>query len=136
MKNFLARVFLALLCLGAGSALADPGTADNKIGSAANVSPVDCSGTVVTGGTAVNAIAASPGVHGFIIANLDVTEALWVSFTGAATVNTIGSFPISSGTVTTLAGAGSFSSIVGAGFNTNLSVNATTSGHKFSCVRW
>lgn len=132
MKKLLIALFLLLPV----AANADPGTADVKIGSAANVTPVSCSGTIATGGTAQNAIVGYPGLHGFIIANLDATEALWVSFVGTAAVNTIDSFPISSGTATTLAGAGSFSSIVGAGFNTNISVNATTTGHKFSCVKW
>lgn len=136
MKNFIAGLILSLVCFVAGPAFADPGTADVKIGSAANVSPVDCSGTIASGTVAQNAITASPGLHGFIIANIDATEALWVSFTGAAAVAIAGSFPVAAGSATTFANAGMFFSPVGAGFNGNVSVNATTSAHKFSCVKW
>lgn len=133
MKNFFVRAILIFLFLAPVSALADVG---QPISSVSGVTPVDCSGTIASGTTAQTAIAASPGLHGFIIANIDATEALWVSFTGTAAVATSGSFPIAAGTALTFANSGTFASPIGAGFNTNVSVNATTSAHKFTCVKW
>ncbi len=133
MKNFLAGLVLVLLCLGSAPAFADVG---QPISGVSGVTPVDCSGTIASGTVAQNAITASPGLHGFIIANLDATEALWMSLTGVAAVATVGSIPIAAGSATTFANAGIFFSPLGAGFNGNVSLNATTSAHKFSCVKW
>lgn len=130
-KPFLLALILFMLNFDA--VWADVG---QPVSGVSGITPVDCSGTVVTGTTAVTPITGSPGLHGFIITNLDVTEALWVSFTGTAAVATVGSHPLAAGAATTFAGAGSFASPLGAGFNTNISVNATTAGHKFSCTKW
>lgn len=107
-----------------------------------NVTPTDCSGTVVTGGTAVNAFAANPNIHGFTIANIDNVsgggsgEPVWISFTGTATAGAVGSYPLAPGAATTFASIGTFTTPIGFGSNKALSVNAATSGHKFSCTWW
>lgn len=111
------------------------GTAQT-VQSAVNVTPTDCSGFITTGGTAQNAFAASATRHGFTILNFDTTEPLWISFTGTATANTVGSYPIAAATSTTFASAGSFTSPLGFGMNTALSVVAATTGHKWSCTWW
>jgi hypothetical protein len=112
--------------------LAGPALAQTPVGP---VTPRACDlTTVATGGTAVNAIASGP-VNGFYITNpltltdegIAAAEPLLVNPVGAATaaanVNTIAlppgstynGVPLSAGPV---------------------SVNAVTSGHKFTCVRW
>lgn len=101
-----------------------------------NVKPLDCSGSITTGGTAQNAFAATANLHGFIISNIDTSEPLWISFTGTAAAGAAGSFPLSTATPTTFTSAGSFSSPIGFGINTTLSVVATTTSHKYSCVKW
>lgn len=106
------------------------------VSSAVNVAPTDCSGSITTGGTAQNAFTASATRHGFTIVNFDTTEPLWVSFTGTAVANTVGSYPIAAATATTFAGAGSFTSPLGFGMSTALSVVAATTGHKWSCTTW
>ena len=112
-------------------ALSGPVFAQN---SAVNVAPIDCSATVVVGGTAVNAFGVSSGRRAFQIANIDTTEVMWISFTGTAVAGGVGSFPLAPATATTFAGLSSYYSTFG--FNTALSVVAATSGHKFSCTRW
>lgn len=105
--------------------------------SAARAVPVDCSGTIVTGLTAVQAIPAGSNIQGFHVANLDTTEALWRSQTGAAAVvGAVGSEPTAAGTATTFANAGSYTTPETLHPNTGLSLNATTSGHKFTCFYW
>ena len=84
----------------------------------------------------VNAFTASGVKHGFVIANTDTTEVMWISFTGTATAGAAGSYPLAPATATTFSGLSSFSSPFGFGMNTALSVVAATSGHKFSCTRW
>jgi hypothetical protein len=114
----------------------------NSIGSvnlAANVTATDCSGTVVTGGTAVNAFTAQTTLHGFTIANYDTShndEVLWISFTTTAAASTAGSYPLPAPTATSFAGFGSFTAPPGFGLNHALSVVAATSGHAFSCTWW
>lgn len=111
----------------------------NSIGTTqlpANVTATDCSGTVSTGGTAVNAFAAQTTLHGFTILNDDTSEPLWISFTTTAAAATAGSYPLAAATATTYAGANSFTSPPGFGTNHALSVVATTTGHKFSCTWW
>lgn len=89
--------------------------------------------TVVTGGTAVVAI--SGASNGYYIANpasatdqgLGSTEALYVDTTQAATT-------AGSGTNAALAAGQPFYGI--AGSNVSVSVNAASSGHAFTCVRW
>lgn len=99
-----------------------------------NVGPGDCSGTITTGGTAQNMLAAATNRSGFQVFNLDTTEVMWISFTGTATPNTQGSFPLPPASATTFAGGGSYYSNVG--FNKAISVVAATTGHKFSCTNW
>lgn len=100
-----------------------------------NVTPTDCSGTVTSGGTAQNAISASATIHGYEIVNIDTTaECLNISKTGTAAANTAGSACLAPATSTTT--GGSYNTPLGAGFNTNLSVIAATTGHKFTCTRW
>lgn len=102
---------------------------------ASNVAPIDCSGAIVEGGTAQNAHAAQPNLHGVVVANVDTTEVMWISFTGTAAASAAGSFPLAPATATTFAGLSAFSP-AGLGYNTALSVVAATTGHKFSCMRW
>lgn len=104
-----------------------------------NVTPTSCSGTIASGGTPQNALAASSTRHGFVIANTDASagsgEPLWISFTGAAAPNTAGSYPLSAPTSsTTFSGLTSFTAPYG--WNTALSIVAATTGHKFSCTAW
>lgn len=99
-----------------------------------NTAPIDCSGTITTGGTAQNAFAANQFVNGFQVINLDTTEPLWISFTGVAVAGATGSYPLPAATASTFVGAGSYYSMIG--FNKALSVIAATTSHKFSCTRW
>lgn len=122
-----------------GSAVTQPvsGTVTNN--NAVNVTLNDCSGTVVTGGTAVNAFTAQTTLHGFTIFNYDTAhndEVLWISFTTTAAALTAGSYPVPAPTATSFAGGGSFTSPPGMGSNHALSVVAATSGHAFSCTWW
>lgn len=114
--------------LGAGTANV------GNVGGTSNVTPVDCSGTITSGGTAQNAFAAQSTLRGYVIMNLDTTEGMWISFTGTAAASTAGSYFL--GTASTISGGGSFSSPLGYGQNTALSVVAATTAHKFSCTRW
>lgn len=106
------------------------------VSSAANVTLTDCSGTVATGGTAVNAFTAQTTLHGFTIVNTNTTEVMWISFTTTAAASTAGSYPIPSPAATTFAGGGSYTSPPGMGTNHALSVVAATTGHTFSCTWW
>jgi hypothetical protein len=102
----------------------------------ANVTATDCSATVVTGGSAVNAFTAQTTLHGFTIANIDTTEVMWISFTTTAAASGTGSYPLPAATATTFSGFGSFTAPPGFGLNHALSVVAATNGHKFSCTWW
>jgi hypothetical protein len=105
-----------------------------------NVTPTNCSSTITSGGTAQNAIAATATIHGFTIANIDTSagsgEPLWISFTTTAAASTAASYPLAAPTATTFAGLSSFTTPLGFGMNTALSVIAATTGHKFSCTYW
>jgi hypothetical protein len=102
----------------------------------ANVTATDCSATVVTGNSAVNAFTAQTTLHGFTIANIDTTEVMWISFTTTASASGTGSYPLPAATATTFAGFGSFTAPPGFGLNHALSVVAATNGHKFTCTWW
>lgn len=108
--------------------------------SVVNVTPTNCSGTITSGGTAQNAFAAAATIHGFTIANIDSTagsgEVLWISFTTTAAASTAASYPLSAPAATTFTGLSSFTSPLGFGMNTALSIVGATTGHKFSCVTW
>lgn len=101
-----------------------------------NVTLTDCSGTVATGGTAVNAFTAQTKLRGFTIVNTNTSEVMWISFTTTAAASTAGSYPIPAPTATTFAGGGSFTTPPGMGTNHALSVVAATNGHSFSCTWW
>lgn len=106
------------------------------IGGAPNITPADCSVTVTTGGTAQNAITAGAVLRGITIMDIDTgkTEGIWISFTATAAPNTTQSFYIPPYSATS--GAGSYTTPLGFGFNTSLSVYAATTGHKISCTKW
>lgn len=126
MKRLLALIAALSLLSGQAFAQTKP---------VSNVRPADCSGTITLGGTAQDAIAASNnGRNGFVIANIDTTEVMWISFTGTAAAAALGSYPLAPATATTFAALSSFYS--GIGYNTALSVVAATTGHKFTCTRW
>jgi len=101
-----------------------------------NTTLTDCSGTITSGGTAQNAFTAAATRHGFTIANIDTTEVMWVSFTTTAAASGTASYPLAPATATTFAGLSSFTSPIGMGINTALSVIAATTSHKFSCTVW
>jgi hypothetical protein len=116
--------FRALLLLVLGTALAH----------AQQVNPRPCDNTTVaTGGTAVVVI--SGIANGYYIYNpltttdqgLGTVEALYVDTTTTSTTT-------GSGTNTSLAAGQPFYGIPGS--KVSVSVNAATSGHKFTCVRW
>lgn len=128
MFRLAGAVLGAWLCLS-GVVLA-------QMSGASNVTPVDCSGTITLGGTAQNAHGSFATLRGMILKNIDTSEVLWFSITGTAAAGGLGSFPLAPGTVTTFAGAESFATPLGLGYNTALSVVAATTAHKWSCVRW
>ncbi len=101
-----------------------------------NTTLTDCSGTIATGAAAQNAFTAAATRHGFTIANIDTSEVLWISFTTTAAASGTGSYPLAPATATTFAGLSSFTSPIGMGINTALSVIAATTSHKFSCTVW
>jgi hypothetical protein len=123
------------LCINLSAGGSIPaGTNDiGNVGGRQNVTPNDCSGTIAVGGTAQNAFAASATRRGFIVMNLS-TDEMWISFTGAAAANGTGSYGLSPATATTP--GGSFSSPLGFGINTALSIVAATNGDKFTCTWW
>ena len=112
---------LAILCLLSGAA------------NAQQVTPRPCDNTTVAvGGTAVNAIVGP--ANGYYIVNplssgdQGVTaENLYVDPTATATLN-------ANATNAGLAPGQPFNGI--ANSKASVSVNAPTSGHKFTCVRW
>jgi hypothetical protein len=120
--------------VSSGTTVPVSGTVSNN--NAVNVTLTDCSGTVATGGTAVNAFTAQTTLHGFTILNTNTSEVMWISFTTTAAASTAGSYPLAAGATTTFAGAGSFTSPPGMGTNHALSVVAATSAHAFSCTWW
>ncbi len=104
--------------------------------STVNVTLTDCSGTIASGTVAQNAFTAAATRHGFTIANIDTTETLWISFTTTAAASGTGSYPLGPADATTFSTLSSFTSPVGMGINTALSVVAATTSHKFSCTVW
>ena len=112
------------------------GTVTATVGVPTNITPTDCSGTIATGNTAQNAFTANAARKGFVIANIDTTEVMWISFTGTAAASGTGSYPLAPATATTFAQLNSFTSPYGFGMNTALSVVAGTSAHKYTCTVW
>ncbi len=102
---------------------------------AQTVTPRACGGatSVATGGTAV--VALTGKVNGYYIVNplsatdqgLGAVEPLYIDTTTTATTT-------ASGTNAALAPGQPFGGIFGS--STNVSVNAASSGHNFTCVRW
>lgn len=105
-----------------------------NIGGTSNVTPTDCSGSIASGAVAQNAFTAQAALRGYLIMNIDTTEGMWISFTTTAAASTTGSYFL--GPASTTSSGGSFSSPLGYGQNTALSVVAATTSHKFSCTRW
>lgn len=105
-----------------------------------NVTPTDCSIALTTAATPQNIITAGATLHGFTIANIDTTagsgEPVWISLTTTAAASTIASYPLAAPTATTFAGLSSYTSPIGFGVNTSVSVVAATAGHKISCTKW
>jgi hypothetical protein len=124
MKNLL----LALLLF------ASPAAAQNY--NPGQITPKPCAAGPLGANTALIVIPANTAPHGWRLENLDTTEGLWWSVTGAAVVNTTGSFVLASGTATTFAGAGTAEPGYGFGTQGALSIIATTAGHKFACMYW
>ena len=112
--------------------LVSPAMAQQR--SSTDVVPIDCSGSITSGTTTQNALAASHGRQGFHIQNLDTTEPLWMNLNTTAAANTSGSYALAAATATTLQNGGSYYSTFG--FNKAVSVVAATTGHKFSCTQW
>ncbi len=106
------------------------------VSGATNVTLTDCSGTITLGGTAQNAFAAATTRHGFTIANIDATEVLWISFTTTAAASGTGSYPLGPADATTFSSLSSFTSPIGMGINSALSVVGATTAHKFTCTVW
>jgi hypothetical protein len=102
---------------------------------AQTVTPRACGGatSVTTGGAAV--VALTGKVNGYYIVNplsatdqgIGAVEPLYIDTTTTATTT-------ASGTNAALAPGQPFGGIFGS--TTNVSVNAATSGHNFTCVRW
>lgn len=105
-----------------------------SIQGAGNVRPIDCSGTITSGGTAQNLFSATNNLRGFFIMNLDTTNMLCIAFNGTAVCGNSGTYNLAPGS-TTSAG-GSFSSPLGFGTNIAPSIVAATTGHKYSCTKW
>jgi len=137
MRNFAARLLLAFLCMAPLAARADVG---QPVSGVSGVTPVDCSVAIASGGTAQNIISASPGLHGFMIMNVDNTngsgEPVGISFTGTASIGASGTYVLAAPVATTYAFPGSFASPLGFGPNKAVSVIATTTGHVISCTKW
>ena len=127
MHRFLAA--LIALCLSSSV------HAQTAIFGAPNRTPIDCSGTIATGNAAQNLLSATKiDLHGLCILNIDTSENLWINFNGTAAVSTQGSYSLAPASST--AQGGSFCTPPGLGLNTNPSVIASTTGHKFTCTWW
>lgn len=93
-----------------------------------NVTPINCSGTITTGGTAQNAFTAQTTLSGFTVMNISA-EPLWIAFNGTATASTAGSYLLNPS-------GGSYSTPSGFGMNSALSILGATTGSAFTCTRW
>jgi hypothetical protein len=129
MWKYLVPVFALGLASVALAQQSNIGGGTSSVSGVTNVTVTDCSAAVQTGGTAQQAFGASMNRHGFIIANIDTTEVLWISLTGTAGPNGTGSYSLAAGT-------GSFTGPTGMGMNSALSVVAATAGHKYTCSVW
>lgn len=92
----------------------------------------DASGTITTGNTSQVLMTANAARQGMLIQNLDTTgEALWISFSGAASANNPGSFQLAAGSSINFVG-GSFQGVL----SNAVQIVAATAGHKFSAIQW
>jgi hypothetical protein len=135
LKWLLVSAAALILPLPASAQQQDLG-GDTSVASGINVTVTGCSAAIQTAGVAQQAFGASPTRHGFILANIDTTEVLWFSLTYTAAPFATGSYPLAPATPTTMAGLSSFTSPIGMGMNSALSVYAATAGHKFTCSTW
>lgn len=111
-----------------------------------NITPYDCSGTIVTGGTSQFLLPItgaspnkSPNVRGFMLMNVDTAaENLCISFNGigssVVTCNTPSYYGLAPASAT--ASGGSYSSQLGFGPANNPVIVAATTGHRFVCTYW
>jgi hypothetical protein len=121
-----------LLALLAFTSIAHAQTA---IIGAPNRTPIDCSGSIATGGTAQNLLdATKTDLHGFCLLNIDTSENLWLSLNGTAAASTAGSYSLAPASST--AQGGSFCTPPGMGVKTNPTVVAASTSHKYSCTWW
>jgi hypothetical protein len=142
MKKILT--LLATLIFGVSPAFAEVAAlATNAVVSAKNITPYDCSGFVTTGGvsqlvipTVGSASTNTPNLRGMMITNLDTTEPMWINFTGPASLTAGSSYPLAALNSTTSPGGGSFMTPLGFGFNSNFSVTAATTNHRWACTYW
>jgi hypothetical protein len=133
MSMKILSAFLGLL-LTSSIALAQPYAPGTIAAQACTATP-----TITAGGTAQTVIAAKQAPNGFAIYNVDTTEALWVSLVGPAAIGGGGasnSFPLAAGAATTFAGTGVIAHAYGFPSGGPVSLNATTTGHKFACYYW
>lgn len=98
---------------------------------AAQATGVDRSATLVAGSQIL--IPANAARQGFIIQNMDTVnfEALWYSFVGAAAIGAPGSFSLAAGSSANFPG-GAVQGVV----SNQITVIATTVGHKVSALEW
>ncbi len=124
--------------IGGGASIGSvaQGTVPWAVNGQINVTLTDCSGSIAAGATAQNAFAAAATRRGFTVANIDTSEVLWISFTTTAAASGTGSYPLAPATATSFDGLASFTSPLGMGTNTALSVIAATTSHKYSCTVW
>lgn len=85
---------------------------------------VDKSGTIASGTTSQTLAAINTARSYLLVVNLDPNEILWINFTSDAAIGTAGSIPI--------AGYGSFVMEASMCSTEKVTVNATTTGHKYT----
>lgn len=128
---FAGWAFALAIMLFCGAAYAQVPT---SVQGAGNVRPIDCSGTIASGGVAQNLFSATNNLRGFFVMNLDTTNPLCIAFNGTASCAAAGTYSLVPGGATTP--GGSFSSPLGFGTNIAPSVVGASTGHKYSCTKW
>jgi hypothetical protein len=81
----------------AGIAVPASATAPIPVINAAGSPAVDGSGTITTGGTAQNLFSGTVPTNGYLVANPNASDALWICEGGTAAVNGAGSIEIAAG---------------------------------------
>ena len=89
----------------------------------------DGSGTVVSGGTAQTLFSGVVPTNGFTVHNPDASEDLWISMTNTVTAN-------GQGAIIVAQGGGSYTTPSGLKPAQAITLVATTSGHKFTAIKW